>query len=432
MADGGRWTGGRRAVSAAARRGLVGAAAAVLAGALLGSEPARADALLVDHSGDASGQPCTSTTDSDCSLRSAIELANGGAGPDSIVFEAGDVTIGLASPLPALTDDETTLGPLDPDQVVEVDANEVSGNVLEITGDDIVIANVRVYGSGTGWANIWVHGAAQGVTIRDNVIGDDEAAPGGCGQSGESHSGVFVSSSGTTPSGARAWITGNVIKCHGRFGDGTGDGIVVSETDRVVIGADASTAAGGDLANTITANAGAAVRVTAGTGNPVRGNSLLSNQGLGIDLGGDGVTPNDAGDGDAGANDLQNFPEVASAALEGDGRLSIAYRVDSDSASSTYPLLVDFYVADPDEEEGQTYVGTDGYLASEAETEVSASFLPEVPVREGESLVATATDAGDSTSEFSGPVVVAPEPGLAALAGAAAATLALLRRARRS
>jgi hypothetical protein len=35
---------------------------------------------LVDHDGDASGQPCTSGSDEDCSLRRAIEHANSSGG----------------------------------------------------------------------------------------------------------------------------------------------------------------------------------------------------------------------------------------------------------------------------------------------------------------------------------------------------------------
>src|SRR5262249_48004398 len=45
----------------------------------------------------------------------------------------------------------------------------------------------------------------------------------------------------------------------------------------------------------------------------IQGNSIFSNSILGIDLGDDGVTPNDPGDVDQGDNELQNFPAVSSA-----------------------------------------------------------------------------------------------------------------------
>ena len=40
---------------------------------------------------------------------------------------------------------------------------------------------------------------------------------------------------------------------------------------------------------------------------------MYSNGGLGIDLGGDGITPNDSGDEDSGPNDLMNSPAGVSA-----------------------------------------------------------------------------------------------------------------------
>ena len=50
------------------------------------------------------------------------------------------------------------------------------------------------------------------------------------------------------------------------------------------------------------------------TGNTIRGNSIFSNGGIGIDLGGDGVTANDALDADNGPNQRQNYPIIVSAA----------------------------------------------------------------------------------------------------------------------
>ena len=59
--------------------------------------------------------------------------------------------------------------------------------------------------------------------------------------------------------------------------------------------------------NTIRNNTLAGI-VVAGTGNSLSGNSIYENGGLYIDLGDDGVTPNDSLDADSGANNLQNQP----------------------------------------------------------------------------------------------------------------------------
>ena len=51
--------------------------------------------------------------------------------------------------------------------------------------------------------------------------------------------------------------------------------------------------------------------IDSGTGNSVMSNSIHTSSTLGINLGIDGVSANDAGDGDTGANNLQNYPVLS-------------------------------------------------------------------------------------------------------------------------
>ena len=74
--------------------------------------------------------------------------------------------------------------------------------------------------------------------------------------------------------------------------------------------------------NTIAFNGSDGVQLgDAGVGNNILGNSIFSNgttnMHLGIDLGADGVTPNDNQDADTGPNNLQNFPILTSALKTG-------------------------------------------------------------------------------------------------------------------
>ena len=112
-----------------------------------------------------------------------------------------------------------------------------------------------------------------------------------------------------------------------------------------------------DAGNTIAFN-GLGVFVFSGTRNSIVSNSIFSNSGgansdFGIDLAPVGLNANDPGDSDTGANNLQNFPVIASLEVDASGDLVVEYVVDSSPAFSTYPLRVEFFEADADGEEGQ-------------------------------------------------------------------------------
>ena len=86
---------------------------------------------------------------------------------------------------------------------------------------------------------------------------------------------------------------------------------------------------------------GIAMDPTALSGNSFLGNAISGNTGLGIDLNDDGVTPNDAGDGDTGVNDLLNFPVINS--ITADGTTTVAYDLNLDVPASANGYRIEFF-----------------------------------------------------------------------------------------
>ncbi len=152
-------------------------------------------------------------------------------------------------------------------------------------------------------------------------------------------------------------------------------------------------------------------------GNSIVGNSIHSNDFLGIDLCADedpgtgscldveDVTPNDPGDPDTGTNNLQNFPDLVSVdrvAATVDGTL--------DSIPSSNFSIDLYFSADCDPSghgEGQTHVGSTPVSTDVTGIGSFALALPTSPVA-GTYLTATATDVGGSTSEFSSCLEIPP------------------------
>ena len=133
----------------------------------------------------------------------------------------------------------------------------------------------------------------------------------------------------------------------------------------------------------------------------IRGNSIHSNAGLGIDLENDGVTPNDGpGDPDEGGNGLQNFPVLTVVELSGD-TLHVEGTLETTANTDFRIELFANTDCDPSGNgEGERFltaidVSTNGSgLATiNADRKVDAS--------PAEVITATATDEDDNTSEFS-------------------------------
>ncbi len=158
--------------------------------------------------------------------------------------------------------------------------------------------------------------------------------------------------------------------------------------------------------NRIAFNRGSGLAVSGSTSinNSFSRNSIYDNFFAGIDLNIDGHTLNDPGDGDTGPNLLQNYAELISVGRLPTGKLRISYHVDSLPANSSYPIRVEFFVADGSSQEGEVYLGFDWFAESNLGAGVKTIDLdPLAPVSAGQRLVASATDrsGNGNTFEFS-------------------------------
>lgn len=179
-----------------------------------------------------------------------------------------------------------------------------------------------------------------------------------------------------------------------------GDGVFIDEAPNNRIG-------GANLGegNLISGNGddGVDISFRNATGNVVQGNAIFSNTRLGIDLEDDGVTPNDAGDGDMGANSLQNFPVLTSVT---GGGTTIEGALNS-TPSSTFRL--EFFsnsACDPSKHgEGETFLeSVNVNTNSSGDVNFTVALPSTVPV--DHFVTATATDPDNNTSEFSRCVLV--------------------------
>ena len=318
----------------------------------------------------------------------------------------------------------------------------ISGSSQEnaIGGSAAGARNV-ISGNGVG---VWITSGG-GNRVLGNFIGTDAS---GTADLGNTWDGVILdgSTAGNAIGGSTAGAR-NVISGNNRYGVHVDGFATASLVQGNFIGTDvnggaplgnrllgvrvlfASDSAIGGMAsgegNIIAFNDGAGVQVHSNTRNGVLGNAIFSNAGLGIDLGGDGVTPNDAGDGDTGANNLQNFP-VLTSAVTGGGTITIGGTLDSAASTAFRVELFANTACDPSGHgEGETFLG-----AATATTDAGgiATFSVGLTkaVAAGQSITATATDPNNNTSEFSACVTAVAAPPVPGVSGPASAALAAL------
>ena len=153
--------------------------------------------------------------------------------------------------------------------------------------------------------------------------------------------------------------------------------------------------------NTISGNRNIGVLAGYGTTSiAILANSIFANTNLGIDLSGDGVTFNDLGDGDLGANGLQNYPVLGFPIRYGTFT-SISGTLNSATNGVFHIELFDNDNPDPTGYgQGQTYLG---FVTVTNDGNGNSSFVftnaPSLPLTHYISATATATNG--NTSEFS-------------------------------
>jgi parallel beta-helix repeat protein len=263
-------------------------------------------------------------------------------------------------------------------------AVDIAGDNNTIGGPSLGARNVISGNAGPG-VHINGTGGPLGNTVQGNFIGTDVT---GRVALGNGQDGVRIVSDLSEPGGPRPAdnnrIIGNLLSAN------VLDGVATYASNNNLI-----------RHNLIFGNVESGVRLD-GVRNTVSRNSTFSNGSLGIDLLADGVTPNDPGDGDAGPNNLQNFPVLTSATVQG-GRLRVAGTIDTPNPAT---VLIEFFAnpvpgGDPSGHgEGAIFLGT-------VHPNGSGSFnatLPRVP--RGTLISGTATDAVGNTSEFAANVAV--------------------------
>lgn len=274
---------------------------------------------------------------------------------------------------------------------------------------NVIAGTVTVFGS-----------AARGTRVEGNTVGlapDGRTRVGG-GVVLDGTAGVVVG--GTAPA-ARNVIAGGVVVGKTLSADAPSGNAIVGNfigTDttgtvdaggdgvRIMLGT-GTTVGGTDpgAGNLIRASTGDGIAILGGNGHAILGNAIAGNDGLGIDLGDDGVTANDPGDGDDGPNRRQNAPVLAGATTNGTA-VSLAATLQS---APNRPYRVEAFASaacdGSGHGEGATFLRAATFTTDGSGN--AAIGLDLAGVAEGQSITATATDtATNDSSEFSNCVAV--------------------------
>lgn len=276
------------------------------------------------------------------------------------------------------------------------------GNENLIGGITPAARNV-ISGNGTGLSSMGLQ------TIIGNYFGTNASGLGqGYGNDIAINAGAdFI---GTGEAGAGNVITGNRIGIYAFGGNATIYGNLIGPN------ADGSASAGNETGIVAEGSGSTIGGMGPGQGNMIafnrtgisvfdRSNRILSNlfhsnSSIDIDLIPDlipdGPTPNDFRDQDSGANNLQNFPVIASV-VRNPGETVVSGGVNSTAATA---FTLQFFANGPPSTPGQRLLGTRTGVTTNSAGDVSFQFAFPVATSPDEFITATATDPNGNTSEF--------------------------------
>ncbi len=263
--------------------------------------------------------------------------------------------------------------------------HEATGNVLQgnLIGTDLT-GTMPLGNNGTGVAIADASGSVIGgpMTGAGNVI------------SANAFDGILLIG-GTTATVVQANRIGTDLTGLRDRGNGH-DGILVQSGVGDLIGGTTPLAA-----NWIAHNGRNGITIQHSDGIGVLSNAIHANAQVGIDLGvGDGVTPNDAGDRDAGPNGLQNFPVLSSVTMR-QGLATINGKLHSTPGTNfRIELFANDHVDESGHGEGQRLIGATDVTTNRRGAAFFSVRLP-LAAFAGQFITATATDPDNNTSEFS-------------------------------
>jgi len=242
------------------------------------------------------------------------------------------------------------------------------------------------------------------ISGRNNTVGGTTVGAGNI-ISGNNGSGIFITGSS---------ISGNVLQGNHIGTDVNGSADLGNSGSGLRIANSPNNAIGGSVTgagNVIAFNGASGVLIygASAIGNAILHNAIFSNTDLGIDLEADGVTANDAGDGDTGANRLQNFPVLSSATLTGTNTIILGTLNSAPNSMFTLEFFSNSICDASGHGEGATFLGSTSITTDGGGNGSFNAMLP--PLAPGQQVTATTTDATGNTSEFSQCIAVTSSGG---------------------